>query len=282
MPVVSAPQQYPTWTAQLLQGIGAPVTPVNQQALVLWTGSEGTLQGNNPLAITTRQPGATSILATNNGDPIYAYDTLDDGIAANAAFLKTSDPGIVNAFKAPNATLGSIWTAINQSSWCKGCQSGKYPVQMFAALSSVQQAGALVGEDVQKAGGSSSSSSSSSSAPCSPVGPNLPVVGQIFTTCSVDKIVGITLIGAGGLILFVGLALVAASMGTGRGLRAAEALPGPAGTTARVAGGQGRQVGAERRSRATRAQAQSDALERTSMRGANTRRNAVRYDETPF
>jgi len=119
----------------------------------------------------------------------------------------------------------------------------------------------------------SSSSSGASTTGCNPVGPNLPVVGQIFTTCSIARLEAVGLLVAGGIVLFIGVGLIAATMGTGRLRGAAQALPGPAGTAARVTSGQGPQVGRERRQRATAAQSQSDALERTAARGSQTRAN---------
>lgn len=64
------------------------------------------------------------------------------------------------------------------------------------------------------------------SPPCAPAGPNFPVIGQVFTTCSVKKATGVTLMAAGGLVFFVGLALLAASTGAGRAVQAA--IPSPA------------------------------------------------------
>ncbi|HXQ58449.1 MAG TPA: hypothetical protein VN799_00075 [Acidimicrobiales bacterium] len=152
-----------------------------------------------------------------------------------------------------------------------------------AKLMSQYVGGQIITPGSVPAGSSSSGSPSGSGSSCTPVGPNLPIVGQIFTTCSIARIEAIALLGVGGLVLFIGVGMIAAAMGTGRLRGAATALPGPVGTAARVTDGQGRQIGAERRQRATRAQAQSDALERTAARGQESRaRQASKYQSQPL
>jgi hypothetical protein len=108
---------------------------------------------------------------------------------------------------------------------------------------------------------------------CDPAGPDFPIVGQIFSTCTVAEIEGIALMIGGGLLLFVGIALLAAAMGTGR-LRGAPASV--------LEGAIGGDIIGKRQGQKKAAQAQSDALERSDARGQQTRRNQVKYADEPF
>jgi hypothetical protein len=275
----TGPWSTDTVTLQMLASWGVPATPTTEEAMYFWIKAEGGVPHNNPLNVSTAYPGAvTQIAQIGSSSPIYSYASLDDGIAADVSNLNTATySGVKAAFSNPNASLLSIWSAINQSPWCKGCTKGTYPGALFSALGPGASTVAASGAATAATGtGASSASSTPACVISSPLG------GCLFNAAQAQELVGGLLMLGGGLILFVGLGLVAASMGSGRTLRVAEALPGPAGTTARVAGGQGRQVGAERRTRATRAQAQSDALERIDARGGQSRRSSVRYDEKPF
>lgn len=125
------------WRAALLAAMGAPVTASNLAALGFWHQSEGTNPStNNWLAIT--DPGNkfphSGVIASNGGNPVYAFPDQATGVAATAAFLRGSYyTGVVQAFKA-NAGLGGIYSAINASKWCSGCQGGHYPVALFQAV----------------------------------------------------------------------------------------------------------------------------------------------------
>lgn len=135
---------WPAWETTFLDQLGAPHTETNYQALTLWAQSEGTTGSNNPLAISGQHPGATSCIAQcGSSSPVMAYDTLDNGVAANVAFLQNNDYGnVIAAFK-QGSSLQLIWAAINQSGWCRGCQGGRYPEAIFSALSSPEQAASL-------------------------------------------------------------------------------------------------------------------------------------------
>lgn len=127
---------YPQWETDLLTGIGAPLSDANYQALALWGASEGTASSNNPLAVSTRFPGATHCIAQCDGSsPVFAYDSMADGVNANISFLQHGYDGIISAFQ-QDAGLVPIWAAINASSWCKGCQNGHYPNALYQQLNS--------------------------------------------------------------------------------------------------------------------------------------------------
>lgn len=126
---------YPQWETDFLNGLGAPLTSPNYQALTLWASSEGTTGSNNPLAISGHHPGSTHCIAQcGSSSEIMAYDTMANGVAANVAFLQGSYyVGVVSAFQ-KNAGLNAIWAAVNQSPWCTGCQGGKYPIAIYNAI----------------------------------------------------------------------------------------------------------------------------------------------------
>ena len=126
---------YPAWEEALLIQMGAPLTTGNLQALAFWNQSEGMGGTNNPLAISGKYPGATTCLTQcNSSSPVYAYDTIDNGVAATNAFLQGSYyTGVVKAFQ-QDAGITGIWQSINNSPWCTGCEGGKYPGVLFSAL----------------------------------------------------------------------------------------------------------------------------------------------------
>lgn len=136
-----------SWQAQMLQAIGkatgvnVPVTKTNVLIMDAWTSSEGTLYANNPFAISGVHPGATKCIAQcGSSSPIMAYDTIQNGIAANADFIAHGYTNIAqnlsnstpndSAMQAASVAQG-VFQAINQSGWCKGCQSGNYPIGLY-------------------------------------------------------------------------------------------------------------------------------------------------------
>ena len=143
-PAASGP---PSWVVALLNAIGAPVNSVTTTALQLWQQSEGTpAAGNNPLAIT--DPSGlfphSGVIASNGGDPVYAFPTEQVGASATAHFLENGYGSVIDALRA-GTSLPAIYGAINGSTWCKGCQSGKYPVALAAAVSGSPSVGGAAG-----------------------------------------------------------------------------------------------------------------------------------------
>ena len=125
-----------SWETQLLDGIHAPLTATNYQVLTVWAASEGVVDKNNPLASSGRHQGATVCIAqcTRNSSPVYAYDSIVDGVNANINFLYGSYyDGVRAAFRA-NAGMAGIWKSVNQSKWCSGCQGGLYPIKLYQAI----------------------------------------------------------------------------------------------------------------------------------------------------
>lgn len=119
------------WEQRLLKIMGAPDTADNETALSYWAQSEGTPSSwNNWLATTENCCGGVDV----NSAGVKAYPNIGSGINATWATLQGGAyTHIVSAFR-NSASLGTIWSAINQSPWCGGCQNGLYPVALYDIL----------------------------------------------------------------------------------------------------------------------------------------------------
>lgn len=135
----------PSWQEVFLNDLGVPISQTNIAAVTLWADSEGVQSSNNFLAASGQGPGATHCIAQcGSSSPIFAYATAAEGAAFDAAFIRNNNySGVINAFVQavdtpqgqPNpASLAIIYNAINISGWCKGCQGGQYPVQLYQSL----------------------------------------------------------------------------------------------------------------------------------------------------
>lgn len=118
-----------SFASRLLDALGAPTWPAGERAIAAWAQSEG-MPGwtNNPLACGTKWPGSH----TYNGTGVQSYGTASDGVAATAWSLD-HDPytPIARALRA-EATLVTIYQAVNASPWCSRCQGGHYPVDLWS------------------------------------------------------------------------------------------------------------------------------------------------------
>lgn len=121
------------WQTSLLAAIGAPVTPANVSILSLWAQSEG-MPGweNNWLATTLTCCTGVSV----NGAGVKVYPSVALGVQATAdALLENAYgyPAIVAGFRG-NLGGQALYVAINASTWCRGCQTGHYPVALWQAI----------------------------------------------------------------------------------------------------------------------------------------------------
>jgi hypothetical protein len=223
---------YPQWEYDLLAGLGAPASTTNLDALNYWGQSEGTASSNNPLAVSGKAAGATKCLAQcGSSSPVYAYDTEQDGVAANVAFLLHNNyANVVSAF-VKNSGLAAIFSAINSSGWCKGCQGGKYPEALYAALGSnappltAQPTGA--GTAAAQAGGAPGFGCAAKGNVFSEGG--LAGIGSFaFTYCNAKALVsGLCILGGVGVAI-IGLSFVLKNSGAGRAAgQLASAVPIP-------------------------------------------------------
>lgn len=221
---------YPQWENDLLVALGVTPNATNLEFLNLWAQSEGTpANGNNPLAIT--DPGNkyphSGVLATNGGDPVYAFPTEAIGVQATAAFLAAGYGSVISAMK--GSDLGAMYQAINSSHWCYGCQGGHYPTTVYAALggkapATIFQGGANVPGGQQNPQGQKGYG-------CNNGSKGVGALGVSFgNACQLKALTGGLLIGLGGGVLLVGAVLIA-SYGlthTGVGRAAKRLAPSPA------------------------------------------------------
>lgn len=216
---VAGQQVYPQWEYDLLAGIGAPANKGNLDALNYWGQSENTADQNNPLAVSTKYPGATKCIAQCGGkSEIYAYDTEQDGVAANVSFLLApSYANIVTAFTKSQG-LNAIWSAINNSGWCKGCSGGQYPKVLYQALTNPPPIAALPT-------GTGTAAAQSGGAPgfgCAAKGPVFSEGGFLgigsfsFTYCNLKAMVGAACIGGGVAIAIIGVSFTLKNTSAGR------------------------------------------------------------------
>lgn len=116
------------WRALVLDQLGAPTSDDNVRALQLWHQSEGTPEDwNNWLATTIDGHGGRIV----NSAGVKQYPTVEDGVAATVATLRLSYYDLVVKHLQTGAALVDIFSAINQSPWCGGCQGGHYPLVLW-------------------------------------------------------------------------------------------------------------------------------------------------------
>lgn len=112
-----------SWAVSLLDGLKAPVTPQNVQAVVGWIHAEGgagpqfgtpnNTANYNPLNTTQTASGASSV----NSVGVKAYGSWQQGLAATLQTLRNGNyGGILGALKAGN-NPGAVASAIGSSPW---------------------------------------------------------------------------------------------------------------------------------------------------------------------
>jgi hypothetical protein len=126
------------WRVLLLKAIGAPTTRANLDTLQAWALSEsgynaqtGTAlagpQARNPLAITDSFGVPSS--GTVNSAGVLKFGSTIAGVLATARFLKHGYDPVIQGFR--DSSPEEVYQAVNQSGWCSGCQSGRYPVGLY-------------------------------------------------------------------------------------------------------------------------------------------------------
>lgn len=119
-----------SWQDLVLDGIGAPKSPTNLQALTAWMQSEGMpAEAHNPLAVSDRSYSYKMVPPW--AEPFYPSQGV--GVAATLKTLKGSagNYGPIRDALKHDAGFMAIWQAVNASSWCHGCQGGHYPNVLF-------------------------------------------------------------------------------------------------------------------------------------------------------
>lgn len=205
-----------TWVDQLLQAIGAPTTDSNRAALRLWAASEGTATSNNPLAISGSNAGATQCIAQcGTNSPVYAYSSMNAGVAATAKFLQGSYYTVVRSAFQNDAGLGAIWASINTSPWCSGCEGGFYPVALAgpAGVKNAPSAGTasvLAAGSDKSTGGQATGGSTIFGRPATDCALPLPFGTCLLNYGQVQAILGGLVVVGGVVVLAVGVGIMVA------------------------------------------------------------------------
>ena len=259
---------------QLLQMMGWPQTKSNIDAMVAWEAAEGGAWDNsaryNPLNTTQPEPGATS--AGTSQSSIRAYNSWAQGLQATAATLRqnqTGYAGIRQAFASGNAA-STLPAALNASAWGT---NGNLVAKILSSKGYTQYA-LKTGQ-----GSAPSGSSTASSTTCAfGVGP-----WCILSEAGLQKFYGALLMGAGGLVLTVGLGLVViGALAETKAGKVASKTFGAAGlgTLVGAAAAPGRAVGQRRTQKAAATQqaatqqatqTHQQALRRAQLRAARAR-----------
>jgi hypothetical protein len=198
----------PSWIVGVLNGIGAPLTSQNVQALKLWAGAEGTSARNNPLATTLGSPqsGVTIAGSTQfNQVGVQNYPNESTGVAATVQTLKQY-PQITTALR-NSANTETTVAAINSSPWGSHIGPGTNP---------------------SNGAGASGNSSTTSGSSCDG-SPGIKTPGifgsvgsfTILSGCQLKALKGGLFVVAGGLIMIVGVVLI-----VGKGSKVGKTLVG--------------------------------------------------------
>lgn len=138
LPVKADPND---WRVQILNMIKAPVNQTNLTALQAWALSEsgynstyGTNMAGpgyfNPLAITDGY-GVPSVRSINS-DGVLAFPNTQAGVTATVRFWQHGYTDIIQALRSSDPV--ALYSAVNQSGWCAGCEGGHYPVGLYGWL----------------------------------------------------------------------------------------------------------------------------------------------------
>ncbi len=129
--VTGAGETFGNWAALLLSELGAPQCQDNLTALVAWQVAEGTAAAYNPLATTHDKPGSTAFNAVG----VRNFPSLEVGLQATVETLQIPESsygyGAILYDLAHCAPAATTATAINASSWCRGCAGGLYVLNVL-------------------------------------------------------------------------------------------------------------------------------------------------------
>jgi hypothetical protein len=99
--------------------------------LVAWQVAEGTAAAHNPLATTHPMPGSTSF----NSVGVRNFPSVEVGLQATVETLRLPVPSYGYRAILDNlatcAPAKTTATAINASSWCRGCAGGLYVLNVL-------------------------------------------------------------------------------------------------------------------------------------------------------
>jgi peptidoglycan hydrolase CwlO-like protein len=129
--ITGAGKTFGNWAALLLSELGAPQCRNNLTVLVAWQVAEGTAAAHNPLATTHDMPGSTAF----NSVGVRNFPSVEVGLQATVETLRLPVPSygydaILDSL-ANCALAKTTATAINASSWCRGCAGGLYVLNVL-------------------------------------------------------------------------------------------------------------------------------------------------------
>lgn len=229
MPAPVGATRAPSWVLSVLQKIGAPVTPVNVQALQLWAIEEGAPAGSNNWLNTTLpgyggspRPGLHGS-CVNYPYCIYNYPSESAGTSAIADTI-LQKPSIVKAFRDPNGSLAGIYAGIQGSTWCstKGCAQTNPGYPQTFQMGNVRVAtGSTLATQLAAASSVAGQTGTQGPSGCgAKVGSNPGEPNQIFTLphtsvgitwCNLKAILGGLEIAVGGVVALFGVGIIVAA-----------------------------------------------------------------------
>ncbi len=119
------------WISLTLADGGWPDTSTNRVALEQWALSEGMpVSANNPLAASDQITG----WRPTPGYSEPTYPSVEDAAALYARKFQTLTYDAIGFALNAGDDLNEIFTAINESPWCSGCQGGNYPIGIYQQL----------------------------------------------------------------------------------------------------------------------------------------------------
>jgi hypothetical protein len=208
----------PSWTQDVLAGLGIKPNGANQLALALWAQAEGSDPLKNDWLNTSLNG------ARGRG---WSYPTYDAGIAATVATLQEpAYAGIVKAL-GNGSSVVQIGQAINASGWCRceqkgGCSGGGqtaaygqpcpgYPATLLkgATLSKQFSQQGTAGQSGGPASKGGTQPPTTAATGCNPSNGISFGVFSLFSQCQTKALLGGLMVGAGGFMLLVGAVIIA-------------------------------------------------------------------------
>lgn len=117
---MAVPSNWSAWKAALLAALGAPDTPANDQFLNAWAQAEGGSASNNPFNTTQTEPGSSMYNNLGNGQGVQNYPDAQTGLVGTVRTLTNGYyNGIIAALRQGTSAQNTA-TAVAQSPWGTG------------------------------------------------------------------------------------------------------------------------------------------------------------------
>ncbi len=195
--------------AEILHGIGAPVTGGNLRRLAAWAKAEGGSASFNPFNTTLNEPGATAYNSFGPGGKYHVrnYPNAAVGVKATDDTLLFTGGGqhyreLVAVLRNPNSTDAQFAAALGRSHW------GTNP-KLVAKILHAPGPVVVPGSTAAPANPLAATSGATAQTDCYW---HIPFPGAKSDVC-LDNVLWVGMIGAGGLIFLVGAAIVAVAAG---------------------------------------------------------------------